>query len=91
MEAIPATRRFQEIDHLKESLVSSEQIFRGKVVELTVDRIETSGGIAADREVVIHRGSVAMIAQRTDGRVALVRQYRHPIRQITLEIPGGNS
>ena len=74
---------------MEESLVSSKQIFRGKVVELTLDRIETASGIAADREVVRHRGSVAMVAQRADGRIALVRQYRHPIRQITLEIPAG--
>ena len=89
MEAIAATRCYQEIDYLKESLVSSEQVFRGKVVELTLDRVETAGGIVAEREVVSHRGSVAMVAQRPDGRIALVRQYRHPIRQITLEIPAG--
>lgn len=74
---------------LKEKLVSSRQVFRGRVVELTVDQIETSGGISAEREVVAHRGSVAMVAQRVDGQVALVRQYRHPVRQVTLEIPAG--
>ena len=89
MEGIPASHAYEEMNHLEESLVSSKQIFRGKVVELTLDRIETASGIAADREVVVHRGSVAMVAQRADGRIALVRQYRHPIRQITLEIPAG--
>ena len=89
MEGIPASHAYEEMNQLEESLVSSKQIFRGKVVELTLDRIETASGIAADREVVRHRGSVAMVAQRADGRIALVRQYRHPIRQITLEIPAG--
>ncbi len=74
---------------MNESLLSSEQVFRGKVVELTLDRVETASGIATEREVVSHRGSVAMVAQGPDGRIALVRQYRHPIRQITLEIPAG--
>ena len=72
-----------------ESLISSERVFQGKVVALTVDRIETSSGVVSDREVVLHPGSVAIVAQGADGRIALVKQYRHPIRQTTLELPAG--
>ncbi len=41
------------------------------------------------REVVEHPDAVAVVALDADHRVALVRQYRHPLAQTLLEIPAG--
>lgn len=46
------------------------------------------GGGTARREVVEHHGAVAVVARDADGRVAMVRQYRHPIGR-RLELPAG--
>ncbi len=74
---------------MTERLISSEQIYKGRVVEVRLDRIKTAGGFEATREVVVHPGSVALVAEDRDGRILLVRQYRHPVRQTTLELPAG--
>jgi 8-oxo-dGDP phosphatase len=41
------------------------------------------------REVIRHPGAVAILALDDDGRVLLIRQYRHPIRTRAWEIPAG--
>lgn len=41
------------------------------------------------REVVEHPDAVAIVALDDAGRVALVRQYRHPLGTALLEIPAG--
>jgi ADP-ribose pyrophosphatase len=43
----------------------------------------------AEREVVLHRGAVAMVALDTDGEVFLVRQYRHAPGKDLVEVPAG--
>lgn len=74
---------------MKEQTLSSEQIYRGHVVSLRVDRVEESGGRKTAREVVEHRGCVAIIPIDDDGNVLLVRQFRYPIGKELLEIPAG--
>ena len=46
-------------------------------------------GKQASREVVEHPGAVAIIPVLPDGRILLVRQFRHPVGQVLLEIPAG--
>ncbi|NUU16785.1 NUDIX hydrolase [Cellulomonas humilata] len=47
------------------------------------------GGTDAQRDVVELPGAVGIVALRDDGRVLLVRQYRHPVRRRLWEIPAG--
>ena len=41
------------------------------------------------RDVVTHRGAVAILARDQEGRVGVLRQYRTPFDRVTLEIPAG--
>ena len=41
------------------------------------------------REVVEHRGAVLLIALDDDDNVFMVRQYRHPVGRVLLELPAG--
>ena len=41
------------------------------------------------REWVRHPGAAAVLPLLPDGNVILVRQYRHPIGKVTLEVPAG--
>ncbi len=72
-----------------EQLISSTRLFEGKVINLRRDEILLPNGQGSTREVVEHPGAVAVIALTGDGKVILVRQYRHPVQQVMLEVPAG--
>lgn len=69
-------------------VVESQEIFRGRVFEVTVDTVR-EGEVTYKREVVHHPGSAVIIPAFPDGTVALVRQYRHPAVRYLLEAPAG--
>ena len=72
---------------LTERRVSSETIFEGRIVRVTVDQARLPDGKLATREVVYHPGGVAILPLDEDNNVTLVRQYRYPIGQLLLELP----
>lgn len=69
--------------------LSTRRVYSGHVLALDVDQVEEPGGVRAQREVVRHRGSVAVLAVHDDGRVALVRQYRYAVDEELWELPAG--
>jgi ADP-ribose pyrophosphatase len=70
-------------------VLSRQRRYEGRVLALDVDEVEEPGGVRAVREVVRHRGSVAILAVRDDGRIVLVRQYRYPVDESVWELPAG--
>jgi len=74
---------------LKEPLVKRLREIRGNKVGYRVDRIRLPNGKTAVREYLTHPGAVAVIALLGKNRIVMVRQYRHPVRRVTLEIPAG--
>ncbi|HZW82088.1 MAG TPA: NUDIX hydrolase [Candidatus Deferrimicrobium sp.] len=73
---------------LREVLVKQEVMFQGRMIRLDRDTVRLPNGAETTREVVRHPGAVAVVALKDDS-ILLVRQYRYPIDQITLEIPAG--
>ena len=74
---------------LREKMISSQTIFEGKIIKVTLDQARLPDGTLAGREVVYHPGGVAVLALDEDNTVYLVRQYRYPIQQLLLELPAG--
>ena len=74
---------------LTEKMVSSETIFQGKIIKVTLDQARLPDGSLAAREVVYHPGGVAVLALDGDGCVLTVTQYRYPFGRTLLEIPAG--
>lgn len=72
-----------------ETVLSSRRVYDGRILNLRIDDVRTASGIQTIREVIEHRGAVALIAIDAAQRLLLVRQYRHPVRRATLEIPAG--
>lgn len=72
-----------------EMMVRSDRVYSGRIVQLRVDEVRLPDGRSAQREVVEHPGSVAVVALDADGAVVLVRQYRYPAGRALLEIPAG--
>ncbi len=74
---------------MREITTSSRRIYEGRVVNLRVDTVRLENGHITEREIVEHRGSVAMVALDEDSNVLLVRQFRKPAERELLEIPAG--
>jgi len=67
----------------------SRQIYSGHVVNLRIDEVELPSGRLAEREIVEHRGAVAVVPLLETGEVLLVRQFRLAAGRSLLEIPAG--
>lgn len=68
--------------------LGSRLVYAGRVINLRVDTVEVSGRIVG-REVVEHRGAVAILPLTQSGDVVLIRQYRHAVGESLIEIPAG--
>lgn len=56
---------------------------------MRVDQIRLPNGRAALREFLDHPGAVGVVPFIDSRTIVLVRQYRHPVGEITLELPAG--
>lgn len=68
---------------------ASREIYRGRVMAVRADEVEMPGGRVATREILEHPGAVAIAALDGDGRLAVIRQYRHAVRRRIVELPAG--
>jgi ADP-ribose pyrophosphatase len=74
---------------LVEKLVDRQVVRKSNYLAVVVDTIETADGEKRERDVVLHPGAVTVVAVQPDGRILLVRQYRHAAGEILLELPAG--
>jgi 8-oxo-dGDP phosphatase len=51
--------------------------------------VEMVDGTTADREYTRHPGAVAVFVMDDQDRVLTLRQYRHPVRLVMVELPAG--
>lgn len=73
---------------MKEKKVSSETVYQGRLINVRHDKVILENGIETSREIVEHRGSVAMLPVQ-DHTIILVRQFRYAFNDYLLEIPAG--
>ena len=73
----------------KGRILNSKIVFRGKVFGVRSDEVEEPGGVHATREVITHPGSVVVLPVFDDGRILMIRQYRHATRQYLWELVAG--
>ena len=70
-------------------ILRSEIIYKGPVFGVRRDEVLEPGGVRATREVITHPGSVVVLPVLSDGRILLIRQYRHATRQYLWELVAG--
>jgi ADP-ribose pyrophosphatase len=70
-------------------LLSSREIFKGRVLEVRLDSVRLPNDRVSELEVIRHPGAVAVAPLGADGRVLLLRQYRHATGEWVLEVPAG--
>jgi ADP-ribose pyrophosphatase len=85
----PARRAHPGEAHLIEERVASEQVFRGRLLDVRRDRVLTPDGHEATREYIVHPGAVLVVPRLTDGRIVVERQFRYPNNAVFLELPAG--
>ncbi|MBC5649333.1 NUDIX domain-containing protein [Christensenella tenuis] len=74
---------------LKETTISSETVYDGKIIRVEKDKVRLPNGKEALREVVRHQGGVCVCAVDSDLNLFFVRQYRYPFAGEMLELPAG--
>ena len=74
---------------LAERLVNRQVVRQSNYMTVVADTIETPDGRRHERDVVLHPGAVTILAILPNGRVLLVRQYRHAADRVLLELPAG--
>ena len=68
---------------------SIRNVFRGRVLTLNLERVALPNGRVAELEIAHHPGGAAVVALDADGRVCLLRQYRHAAGGWLTELPAG--
>jgi ADP-ribose pyrophosphatase len=63
--------------------------YAGPIFTVLTDDVSMPGGGSAKRDYLLHVGAVAVAALDADGRVVLVRQYRHAVGRRLWELPAG--
>jgi ADP-ribose pyrophosphatase len=79
--------------HLIEEKLSSQELFKGRLLHAFHDTVRLPDGSSASREYVVHPGAVMIVPLLEDAagavRVVLERQFRYPIGQVMIEFPAG--
>ncbi|MEE0945973.1 MAG: NUDIX hydrolase [Acutalibacteraceae bacterium] len=74
---------------LTEKTISSETIFKGRIITVKKDIALLPDGNQASREYIEHPGGVCVVPVTDNNEILMVRQYRYPYGEIVLEIPAG--
>lgn len=72
-----------------EKKIDGETLYKGIIVDVSMDHAELINGDIVRREVVHHPGGVTIIPVEEDGTVWCVRQFRYPMQREMLEVPAG--
>ncbi|WP_037908022.1 NUDIX domain-containing protein [Actinacidiphila yeochonensis] len=70
-------------------ITASTTPFTGNKTGVRTDTVVMPDGSTVTRDYQVHPGSVAVLALDDDGKVLVLKQYRHPARQKLWEIPAG--
>jgi ADP-ribose pyrophosphatase len=71
------------------TLIRQRTIYQGRVITLNLETVELPNGHVADLEIIHHPGGAAVVAVDAQGRVCLLRQFRHAAQGWIWELPAG--
>lgn len=76
---------------MKEHIKRVDRIlkYKGSILDIYSDVIETPDGHRANWDFIDHKGAAAVIPVLDDGRIIMVKQYRNALDRETIEIPAG--
>src|SRR5438132_885043 len=65
------------------------QIYKGRIVDLRLERVTLPNGATIELELMHHPGAAAVVALDEQSRVVLLRQYRYAAGGYIWELPAG--
>lgn len=71
-----------------EKLLRQEPIYKGRVINITKDEVICPNGQTSLREIVHHRGGVAILF-KVDDKFIFEKQYRYAMNEEIIEMPAG--
>ncbi len=74
---------------LKETQLSTEQIYKGSLLDVRRDEVSLPNGKTSAREWIKHPGAACIIPVLPDSKIALIKQYRYPVQAEIIELPAG--
>ncbi|MFG2619910.1 NUDIX domain-containing protein [Streptomyces sp. NPDC048507] len=69
--------------------LATRRPFEGAKTAVASDQVRMPDGSVVRRDYQVHPGSVCVVALDGEGRVLVIRQYRHPVRHRLWELPAG--
>jgi ADP-ribose pyrophosphatase len=75
--------------HPDVEILRSARLHHGQIFDLLHETVRLPSGLEQSLDVIEHAGAVCVAAVREDGRMLLVRQYRHAVGEWLTEIPAG--
>ena len=79
----------QDDTHLTEIELSSRALPVGKHFHWIHSEVKLPDGTQASREYLNHPGAVMILPMMSNQKIVFERQYRHPGKQVFLELPAG--
>jgi len=69
--------------------LNKQVLYRGKRIQLEIHRLENENGRQIEKEVLVHNGAVVILPIVDDDHLLLIRNHRHAVNQILIELPAG--
>jgi len=73
----------------KFELLDRKIVRKSNILTYCDDTLKLPDGRIVTYDTMLHNGAAAVIAVTDEGKLVMVRQYRHSFDRITLEIPAG--
>jgi ADP-ribose pyrophosphatase len=73
----------------EESAPGRRVFYRGRKIDVALQSLVLADGSTSTREVVVHRGAVALVPMVDDGHVCLLENDRYAVGKVLLEVPAG--
>lgn len=77
------------MENLTEKQISSESVYKGRLLDVYRDKIELPNGHTSTREYIRHVGAACVVPVDADGNIIIEKQFRYPFNAVLTEIPAG--
>lgn len=75
---------------MKKAQVNNRTLVKkGRVFEFFTENVTLPNGVSLDMDIIHHPGAAAIVPVLEDGKVLLLKQYRHAVGGYIWEIPAG--
>ncbi len=74
---------------MKETTLNSKTVYSCPILDVLEDDVQLPDQNKAKRVVIKHNGGACVLPITKDKKIILTKQYRYPIKDISIEIPAG--